>query len=33
MRNPLRTMAVILPLTLVGAGSGAIAMPSWPPLD
>jgi hypothetical protein len=26
-------MAVILPLTLVGAGSGAIAMPSWPPLD
>jgi hypothetical protein len=26
-------MAVILPLTLVGAGCGAIAMPSWPPLD
>jgi hypothetical protein len=33
MRSPLRTIAVILALTLVGAGSGAIALPSRPPLD
>lgn len=32
MRNPVRTIAVVLALALAGAGSGAIAMPARPPL-